>query len=76
MSVMCEEEITNAHLVSALQPPVRPTDTTSVTLDPPTAFLAETNPLVPTNENIDQLDVVFPALSTKTKLNSILKNGY
>ena len=75
MSVMREEENKNAPLVSVLQPTLPPIATTSVPSDPTTAIQAATNPLAPTNANISQLSTAFPALSTKLKLNSILKNG-
>ena len=75
MPVMSEEDNNNAYLVSALQPTLRPTATTSVPSDPPTTLPYVTNPLAPTIATISQLAAAFPELSTKVKLNGILKNG-
>ena len=67
MSVMCEEENKNAPLVSTLQPHIPTPMHTSVPLAPSTTLL--------TIANISELAGAFPKLSTKIKLNTILKNG-
>lgn len=68
MSVLLSEESANSALVSALQP----------TLPPPPAAVPPARPANTATSNaatVSALASAFPALSTKVKLNGILKNA-
>ena len=74
MSVLAEEESTNAALISGLRVELPPT---AVAAPPPTPLVAPPTAPVVTSNNavISALSTAFPALSTRVKLNSILKKS-
>ena len=74
MSVLAEEESTNAALISGLRVELPPT---AVAAPHPTPLVAPPTAPVVTSNNavISALSTAFPALSTRVKLNSILKKS-
>lgn len=73
MSVLAEEESINDALISGLRVELPPT---VVAVPPPTPLVAPPTAPVVTSNNyvISALSTAFPALSTRVKLNSILKS--
>ena len=68
MSVLMEEEQSNATIVSALAPPLAPAPPPPA-VPPPVKPVAQPIP----SAAISQLSAAFPALATKVKLQNILK---
>ena len=75
MSVMLAEEEKQAPLVSALRPALPPVPQGTVPVPPAAAPAAAASVQGQASATIAQLAVAFPALSTKVKLNSILRNS-
>ena len=73
MSVLMEEEQSNASIDSALQQPPPRTHIPPPPAMPPTVTQKPVNNPVP-SAAISQLSATFPALATKVKLQSILKS--